>query len=86
MGFDIQYKASVARDLKKLSPKYASRLIGKIEQELVSGGEMGYPLRGDFSGLFSLRVGDYRVIYTKIENGFLVLRINHRREVYQKKG
>lgn len=86
MGFDIQYKASVARDLKKLGPKDASRILGKVEQELGSGGERGYPLKGDFSGLFSLRVGDYRVIYTKIENGFLVLRINHRREVYQKKG
>jgi len=82
---EIRYKASITRDLKKLNPKDVLRILDKVEQELRSGGEKGYPLKGEFNGLYSLRMGDYRVIYTKIENGFLVLRINNRREVYQKK-
>jgi mRNA interferase RelE/StbE len=86
LAFNIRYKASVTKDLKKLDPKDTSKLLGKIEQKLGSGGEKGYPLKGNFSGLFSLRLGDYRIIYTKIENSFLVLRISHRREVYRKRG
>ncbi|MBI4447235.1 MAG: type II toxin-antitoxin system RelE/ParE family toxin [Acidobacteria bacterium] len=39
-------------------------------------------MKGDFAGLFRLRVGDYRVIYARTDEGYLVLRIGHRRDVY----
>ena len=45
--------------------------------------DTGEPLRGEFSGLFKYRVGDYRVIYAKISDGILVLRIGHRKDVYR---
>ena len=41
-------------------------------------------LRGEFQGLYRLRVGDYRVIYARTDEGYLVLRLGHRREVYRK--
>jgi len=55
-----------------------------LEAELAAGGKRGEPLRGEFQGLWRLRIGDYRIIYVRTDEGFLVLRIAHRREVYRK--
>ena len=42
-------------------------------------------LTGKLSGLFKLRVGDYRVIYRLIKSEDLIIihRVGHRREVYR---
>jgi mRNA interferase RelE/StbE len=42
------------------------------------------PLKGIYSGLYRLRVGNYRVIYRlkKERLIILIIRIGHRREVY----
>ncbi len=45
--------------------------------------EFGEPLRRTLKGYWKLRVGDYRVIYKVIETTVLILRIGHRREVYE---
>jgi len=42
------------------------------------------PLKGNYSGLYRLRVGNYRVIY-KMEKQkliILIVRIGHRKEIY----
>jgi len=51
---------------------------------LTSEGHQGEALSGAFAGLYTLRVGDDRVIYARTEEGFLVLRIGHREDVYRK--
>jgi len=80
----IEYKASVAGDLDRLDRQTALRVLTKIEKSLISEARAGEPLAGEFAGLFKLRVGDYRVIYARTSDGYLVLRIGHRRDVYQR--
>jgi mRNA interferase RelE/StbE len=80
----IDYKASVQDDLEKLDPPTALRVPRKIETALASEGRKGEALAGAFSGLYRLRVGDHRVIYARTDEGYLVLRIGHRREVYRR--
>jgi mRNA interferase RelE/StbE len=80
----IEYKASVEGDLRRLDPPAAVRVLNQIEKALSSGSPGGKPLTGEFAWLFRLRVGDYRVIYARTEEGYLVLRIAHRREVYRR--
>lgn len=84
MAFSVQYKRSVARDLKNLDEADARRVLDKVERELKKNPDAGEPLKGKFSGLLRLRVGDYRVIYTRTKDGVLILLISHRRDVYQK--
>ncbi len=84
MAARIEYKASVSKDIKNLDKGTAMRLLNRIEKDLVSGGNQGKVLSGEYSGLYSLRVGDYRIIYVRLRDGFLVLRIGHRKEVYRK--
>ncbi len=83
MAARIEYKASVARDLRRLGRAEAIRVLGRIERALTSGPREGEALGGEFQGLYRLRVGDYRVIYARTDEGYLVLRVAHRREVYR---
>ena len=84
MAFNVQYKRSVAKDLKNLDKGDAKRVFDKLERELKKDPDAGEQLKGKFSGLLRLRVGDYRVVYTKTKDGVLILLISHRRDVYQK--
>jgi mRNA interferase RelE/StbE len=84
MPVRIEYKASVAADLNEIEPSSARRILMKIEKALRSEGKTGKPLAGEFAGLYRLRVKDYRVIYARTTDGYLVLRIGHRRDVYSK--
>ena len=84
MAFNIQYKRSVVRDLKNIDKTDAKRIIDKLERKLKKDPDAGEQLKGKFTGLLRLRVGDYRVIYTRTKNGVLVLLISHRKDVYQK--
>ncbi len=84
MGYNVVYKKSVLRDLKKISKSESRKILDQLEKEL-SRKPDSYPvLKGPFAGLRRLRTGDYRVIYAILGNEVLVLRIGHRREVYKK--
>ncbi len=85
MAYQVDYKSSVERDLKKLDKPEVKRILTKLEHELRHDPNVGEPLKGEFAGLFRLRVGDYRVIYSKTQKGSLVLHIAHRKDVYRKK-
>ncbi len=84
MAFNIKYKKSIERDLGRLDKKEARRILNKIENDLSEYAE-SYPiLKGEFAGLRKMRVGDYRVIFTLMDNDILILRIGHRRDIYKK--
>ena len=80
----VEYKASVAGDLDEIEPSMARRISSKIEKALRTEGKSGKALAGEFAGLFRLRVRDFRVIYARTTEGYLVLRIGHREDVYRK--
>jgi len=77
----IEYKASVARDLPRLGPASSRRILDQLEKALSKEGHAGRPLTGEFTGLYRLRVWDYRVIFARTAEGCLLLRVGHRREV-----
>ena len=83
MAYNIVYKKSVYRDLKKLSKAEAGRLLDQIERELVKKPESNPVLKGPFAGLRKFRVGDYRIIYALLGDDLLILRIGHRKNIYK---
>lgn len=83
MSYKIAFKKSVSRDLKKIDKDQAERILTKIEEDLPEKADSLPSLTGKFAGLRAFRVGDYRVIYTLIEDTGLILRISHRRESYR---
>ena len=83
MEYNITYKSSVKKDLKKIEKKELLRILNGIEYELKKGPLIGKELKGQFEGLLSYRIGKYRVIYTIVGNTILILRISHRKDVYK---
>jgi mRNA interferase RelE/StbE len=79
----IEYKSSVAHDLKNLDKAVALRLVKELEEALSCDPDCGEALTGQFKGLFKLRIGDYRVVYSKKQGGVLVLRIRNRSKAYR---
>jgi len=79
----IEYKSSVYHDLKQLDTGIAKRVLDELEDTLSSEPNRGEALTGPFKGLFKLRVGDYRVIYSKTRDCVLILRISHRSKAYR---
>jgi len=84
LAYNIVYKKSVQRDLKKLSKAETRRILDQIEEELSEKADTYPVLKGQFAGLRKYRVGDYRVIYAILGQDVLILRIGHRRDVYKK--
>lgn len=84
-SFEVIYHPDVAaKDLPKISGDIKQRIRTAIETKLTrSPQEFGEPLRRTLKGYWKLRVGDYRVIYKITARVVTILRIGHRREIYQ---
>ncbi len=78
MSYKIAFKKSVSRDPKKIDIDQADKVLKKIEEYLPENAGRFPMLTGKFAGLRNFRGGDYRVIYTVIEDTGLILRISHR--------
>jgi mRNA interferase RelE/StbE len=83
LSYKIAFKKSVSRDLKKIDKVQAQRILSKIEEHLPDKADSFPALTGKFAGLRKFRVGDYRIVYTIIEDTALILRVSHRRESYR---
>lgn len=68
---------------RKLERKEQERITKKFN-ELEENPELGKPLTANLSGLWSLRVGDYRAIYQIKQNELiiLILKLGHRKNIY----
>lgn len=83
MDYRLVYKKSVHRDLHKLSKPEARRVLDQIEKKLAKKPDSNPVLKGQFAGLRRFRVGEYRVIYALLGTDVLILRIGHRKNVYE---
>ncbi len=83
--FSIEYVESVKHDLRSISKGDKQKIRKAIESKLVNNPiEYGRPLQYSLKGLRRLRVGDFRVIF-QIDvkaNVVLIVKIGHRREIY----
>lgn len=88
MSWKVVYKASVKKDLKKISKDIQYIIRRAIEDKLMDDPlKFGTPLRKNLKGYFKLRVGDYRIIYSISKKSVTVhvIKIGHRKEFYDQK-
>jgi mRNA interferase RelE/StbE len=81
---NVNYKSSVISDLRKMEKDLARRIVDAIENDLANSPEKGQPLEGNFKGLYKYRVGSHRIIFARTGEDILVLRIGHRKKVYDR--
>jgi mRNA interferase RelE/StbE len=82
--YAVEIENRCLRELKKLDRAVVRRAFKLIEGVIVKDPYSGKKLKGRYSGLFSYRFSDYRIIYEIREQQLLIiiLRIRHRKNVY----
>ncbi|MHB8565624.1 MAG: type II toxin-antitoxin system RelE family toxin [Nitrososphaerales archaeon] len=73
------------KNLEKLD-REINRRITTVLEGLAYDPFLGKPLRGDLNGLYSLRIGDFRVIYSVDQNKSEIIlhAAKHRSKVYDR--
>jgi mRNA interferase RelE/StbE len=85
LAYNIQFKQSVAKDLRRIDKSKATEILDKIDAELSINADKYPALKGKFTGLRKFRTGEYRIIYSLMnKDTVLILRIAHRSDVYRK--
>ena len=84
----MSYKLETTRRFEKDFRKLASDLKQQIDKHvrlLEIQPYSGKRLRGEFEGSYSLRLGDYRIVYWVDEAAkrIILLTVAHRRKVYE---
>ena len=82
--YSLQLSKRFDRDFSKLDKKARDRAISKLK-EISENPRVGKPLKGRLKGLYSARVGDYRVIYQILDEKRIVVAVTvaHRKAVYE---
>ena len=82
MSFKVLLHPKAAKELQKIEKQIRTRIIESAKQLRENPDKLGKPLKQ--SDYWSLRVGDYRVIYEIDQNKkqVVILFIGHRSKVY----
>ena len=84
--YELRLTASAKHDIRRLDKQAARRIMTKLLELAENASTTKHKaLTGNLSGLFSLRVGQYRALYLlKHDKQLLVVeKIGHRRDVYE---
>ena len=85
MSYHVEFNPEAIDDMKKLTSAIQERILSKIRWLSENLDNLTpQSLSADLSGLFKLRVGDYRIIYSFDTNKqcITVHKIGHRRDIY----
>ena len=84
-SFEIQWKASAKKELKKIDKVEIPKIINEIEKLSLEPYPTNHKKILGTEHIFRIKIGNYRVIYS-IENNELIIeiiRVRHRKEVYR---
>ena len=79
--YNIEWKEHALQNLEKLENSIAKRIIKKVEE--LSENLFSKDIKKLKGGNdFRLRVGDYRVIFSIEQNTIQILKVGHRKNIY----
>ena len=83
--YEIVFARSARKELQALSQSIAERIIEKVELLALNPRLSGCKKLRGHSGLWRIRVGEYRIIYTIDDSNFVVdvSVVRHRSEAYR---
>lgn len=86
--YRVRILDSATRELAWLDKPIGRHIVERINWLAANVDEIRLePLKGELTGLYKLRVGDYRVIYEILheESTIVIHAIGHRREIYRRR-
>lgn len=89
MSWKVEFEPEAQRELEKLDKPIRQRIFRFLYQRVIKlddPRQLGERLHGTLSEFWRYRVGDYRIICSLEHERLLVivLRIGHRREIYNR--
>ncbi|MCX8027024.1 MAG: type II toxin-antitoxin system RelE/ParE family toxin [Thermodesulfovibrionales bacterium] len=84
--YKIKFSFSALNDIDNIDSSIRGKLINKLKWFQDNFGDIKImPLKGELSGKFKLKIGDYRVIYeiNWDKKEIYILKIGHRRDIYK---
>ena len=79
--FEVRFTPRFLKEIKALDKEVQVRILQEVNL-LKTNSYAGKLLRGELKGIYSLRIGDYRVLYQIKGNVILLLVVGHRKRVY----
>jgi addiction module RelE/StbE family toxin len=79
----IIYTEKFERDVRRIRDSLVKERVSKQIEKIVENPEVGKPLRYGLKGEWTVRVRPYRIIYAFQDDKLILLRFEHRKEVYK---
>ncbi len=79
----IVYTQKFERDVRKIRDNSVKVRLRKQIEKIPVDPQLGKPLRYGLKGEWTIRIKPYRLIYTVQEDRLILLRFEHRKEVYE---
>ncbi|MCW3982752.1 MAG: type II toxin-antitoxin system RelE/ParE family toxin [Candidatus Bathyarchaeota archaeon] len=79
--YQLRVAPTFSRGLKKLDKNTQIQILTHA-LALKTDPFIGKPLRGDWKGIYSLRIGTYRILYTTKKTEIHLLYVGHRKNIY----
>jgi mRNA interferase RelE/StbE len=80
--YQLNVAPTFSKGLKLLEKATQIKILTEVNT-LKNDPFVGKPLRGDWRGVYSLRIGTYRVLYTIKGIKVNLLYVGHRKHIYQ---
>ena len=85
-SYNIEWKHSAARELRRLPPEAVLRILQAVEQLATEPYPHGVRKLVGSERTYRIRVGDYRVVYNVVSLTLIIqiIRVGHRRDIYHR--
>jgi len=85
-SYNIEWKHSAARELRRLQRQAVLRILQAVEQLANESYPHGVRKLVGSEHTYRSRVGDYRVVYNVVSSTLIIqiIRVGHRRDVYNR--
>lgn len=84
MSFIVQLTTTASKQYKHINNPFRNNIAEKIDLLAAKGLKLSNikALKGNYSGLYRLRVGNYRIIFDIEKNIITIISILHRKDSY----
>jgi len=82
--YKIEFTPRFRRRFKALDRDVQVRILREVKL-LQDNPYMGKPLRGEWRGIYSLRIGNFRVLYQLKNDYVFLLTVGHRKGIYRRR-
>ena len=80
---EIVYTEKFERDVRKVRDSLLKEKLGRQIRKIGENPDFGKPLRFGLKGEWTIRVAPYRLIYAVQGDRLILLRFEHRKDVYE---